>query len=61
MEDAEQYLVASFRELSADQHADQDAKKKARDRVARFYVDRGQRQKFDELLRDMASGTPRVN
>lgn len=58
IQDAEQYLVAGFRELSADPHADQDAKKKARERVARFYVDRGQRQKFDELLRDMASGAP---
>lgn len=60
IKDAERYLVVSFRELSEDPHADQDATKKARERVARFYADRGQVQKFDELLRDMASATTAV-
>lgn len=58
MEDAERYLVGSFRELNKDSHADQDAKKKARERVARFYADRGLSRKFDQLLRDMASAAP---
>lgn len=47
--DAEKYLVQGFRELSADTGADQETKSKARERVARFYTDRGQRHKLDEL------------
>lgn len=61
IKDAEQYLVASFRELNADPNADQDAKKKARERVARFYAERGQQQKFDDLLRDTARAAPAAN
>lgn len=57
MQDAERYLVVSFRELSEDPNTDQDAKSKARERVARFYAERGQLQKFDQLLRDTASAT----
>jgi len=47
--DAEKYLLQGFRELSADTGADQDTKNKARERIARFYTDRGQRHKLDEL------------
>ncbi len=48
--EAEKYLVQSFRDLSADAGADTETRQKARERVARFYTDRGQRQKFDELM-----------
>lgn len=55
LQEAERYLVDSFRALRNDPHADREAKEKARERVARFYAARGQQQKFDELLRDMTS------
>lgn len=61
MKDAEQYLVTSFRELSADPHADQDAKKKARERVERFYVARGEPQKLHELLLNAQRTASTVN
>ncbi|HEY5809300.1 MAG TPA: serine/threonine-protein kinase [Povalibacter sp.] len=48
--EAEKYLVQSFRDLSADAGADTETRQKARERVSRFYTDRGQRQKFDELM-----------
>jgi tetratricopeptide (TPR) repeat protein len=61
MQDAERYLVSSFRVLNADQSADQDVKKtksKARERISRFYIARGQRNKLDEILRKAASDEP---
>jgi len=47
--EAEKYLVEGFRGLVASTSADQDTKAKARERIARFYTDRGQRHKLDEL------------
>jgi eukaryotic-like serine/threonine-protein kinase len=47
--DAERYLTQGFRELTADSGADPDTRSKARERIARFYTDRGQRHKLDEL------------
>lgn len=47
---AEKYLVHAFRELSGDTGADLDARRKAQERVARFYTDLGQRHKLDELM-----------
>ena len=48
-EEAEKYLVEGYRGLAGNTGADQDAKAKARERIARFYTDRGQRHKLDEL------------
>ncbi|MFL6576515.1 MAG: tetratricopeptide repeat protein, partial [Povalibacter sp.] len=50
IQEAEKYLVQSFRDLTADNGADADTRRKARERVARFYTDRGQRQKLEELM-----------
>jgi eukaryotic-like serine/threonine-protein kinase len=47
--DAERYLTQGYRALTADTGADQDTRSKARARIARFYTDRGQRHKLDEL------------
>jgi serine/threonine protein kinase len=47
--DAERYLTLGYRELSADTGADQATRSKARERIARFYTDRGQRHKLDAL------------
>jgi eukaryotic-like serine/threonine-protein kinase len=49
-EEAERYLVESYRELSADPAADRDSRRIAHERIARFYTERGQRQKLDALL-----------
>jgi hypothetical protein len=48
--DAERHLVESYRTLVTDQGADREARTKARERVTRFYTDRGQREKLDQLL-----------
>lgn len=61
LQEAERYLVSGFRALRSDPHADQDAKEKSRERVARFYAERGQQQKFDELVRDMTRAATAVN
>lgn len=47
---AEKYFVDSFRELQLAQNAPADIKQKAQERVTRFYTDRGQRHKLDELM-----------
>jgi eukaryotic-like serine/threonine-protein kinase len=48
--EAERYLTESFKVLAADESADRDARVKAQERVTRFYTDRGQREKLDELM-----------
>ncbi len=50
IQEAEKYLVQSFRELTADGGADVETRLKARERVARFYIERGRRQELDELI-----------
>jgi serine/threonine protein kinase len=47
--EAEKYLLEGYRGLNDRSGADQDTKAKARERIARFYTDRGQRQKLDEI------------
>jgi serine/threonine protein kinase/TolA-binding protein len=54
-EEAERYLVESYRELSADPAADRESKRIAHERIARFYTDLGQRQKLDALIADRAA------
>ena len=49
-QDAERYLVDSYRVLVAESAADQDARQIARQRITRFYADMGQPGKLDALL-----------
>ena len=53
-QDAERYLVDSYRELIAAAAADQDTKQIARERITRFYTDVGQPGKLDALLLESA-------
>jgi hypothetical protein len=53
--EAERYLVASYQALTTDEKADADARSKARERVAGFYTDRGERGKLEILM--SATGT----
>jgi serine/threonine protein kinase/Flp pilus assembly protein TadD len=50
IQEAEKYLVQSFRDLNADAGADLETRRKARERVSRFYTERGQQQKLQDLL-----------
>jgi eukaryotic-like serine/threonine-protein kinase len=55
--DAEPHLVNSYRTLSADKNADAGSQAAARERVARFYTDRGQVEKLHALSQEARSGT----
>jgi tetratricopeptide (TPR) repeat protein len=48
--DAEKYLKRSYTALALDEHADQEAKIKAQQRIRQFYIDRGQREELDALM-----------
>jgi eukaryotic-like serine/threonine-protein kinase len=50
--EAEPFLVNSYRTLSADRNADASAQATARERVVRFYTDRGQLQKLHALTEE---------
>jgi tetratricopeptide (TPR) repeat protein len=54
-EDAERYLLESYRALATDRKADQDARIRARERVVRFYQERGEPQKFQALIRTLTA------
>jgi len=56
IDQAEQYLVDSYRELYADQGADSDSKRLARERVSKFYTSQGQREKLNALLLEKGGG-----
>jgi serine/threonine protein kinase/TolA-binding protein len=58
-DEAERYLVDSYRELNADPGADRDTKRIARDRVSKFYIATGQRQKLNTLLLETGGGQAR--
>jgi TolA-binding protein len=58
-DEAEQYLVNSYRELNADPGADPDSKRIARERVSKFYTALGQRQKLNTLLLEGGGGEAR--
>jgi len=49
-DEAEQYLVDSYRDLNADAGADDDSKRIARERVTKFYTALGKREKLNTLL-----------
>ena len=61
-DEAEKYLVEGYRGLGPESGADVETKRKARERITRFYTDRGQRNKLDELSlatsRDDVAGRP---
>lgn len=57
MDEAEQYLVQSYRDLNADTGADSEMKRIARERVTKFYIALGQRQKLNELLQEKGGDT----
>lgn len=64
--DAEKYLVQSYETLSKDTGADATTRQKARERITRFYTDRGERHKLDELMlatnqNDIAAAGKRPN
>ena len=52
MDEAEQYLVQGYRDLNADEGADSEMKRIARERVTKFYTALGQRQKLNQLLQE---------
>jgi eukaryotic-like serine/threonine-protein kinase len=54
--EAETFLVSSYRTLTADQNADESARVAARERVVRFYTERGQRQKLQALVDETRAG-----
>jgi eukaryotic-like serine/threonine-protein kinase len=53
--EGEQYLIESFRAITRDKTADKDASARAIARLERFYVDRGQRAKFDLLMQEQSA------
>lgn len=59
VDEAERYLVDSYRELNADPGADGDSKRIARERVTKFYKALGQRQKLNTLLLETGGGEAR--
>jgi eukaryotic-like serine/threonine-protein kinase len=56
-QEAETLLVSSYRTLTADEKADEGAQATARERVVRFYTDRGQQQKLHALVEESPSGS----
>jgi tetratricopeptide (TPR) repeat protein len=58
-DEAEQYLVDSYRELNSDPGADRDTKRVARERVSKFYTALGQREKLNSLLLEGGGGEAR--
>jgi serine/threonine protein kinase len=49
-QEAERYLLDSYRELSIDPGADHDSKRIARERIEKFYTTLGRRQKLNDLM-----------
>ncbi len=48
--EAEKYLVEGYRALATDETVNRDERIKARERITRFYTNRGQRKKLEHLL-----------
>jgi hypothetical protein len=59
--EAERYLTSSYKVLAADDKADKEARIKAQERITRFYTDRGERAKLQELMLATSGGTPTVS
>ncbi|MBB6096019.1 serine/threonine protein kinase [Povalibacter uvarum] len=60
IQDAEKYLLMGYRELSTENSADKTTRQKARDRVTRFYTERGEPDKLRQLLITMEPSTTTV-
>ena len=54
-QEAERYLVSSYRILAADPGVDRQTREKARERIERYFTDTGQRHKLDKLLRETSA------
>lgn len=50
MREAETYLASSYSELASDPNTDRETRITARQRVERFFIDNGQRDKLDALM-----------
>jgi eukaryotic-like serine/threonine-protein kinase len=48
--EAERYLAEGYTLLAADEKADRETRIKARERITRFYTDRGERRKLEALI-----------
>ena len=48
--EAEHYLAESYQILATEESGDREARIKAQERITRFYVDRGERQKLEKLM-----------
>jgi Serine/threonine protein kinase len=48
--EAEHYLAESYQILATEESGDREARSKAQERITRFYVDRGERQKLEKLM-----------
>ena len=48
--DAEKYLVDAYKVLAADDSTNREDRIKARERVRRFYLDRGEKDKLEALM-----------
>jgi eukaryotic-like serine/threonine-protein kinase len=57
VKDAETYLVSSYRTLTADRNADAAMQGVAKQRVERFYTERGQPERLQELIDGTHPGT----
>jgi eukaryotic-like serine/threonine-protein kinase len=55
--EAEPFLVSSYRTLLADHGADASAQEIARERIARFFTERGQVDKLQALMEETRAGT----
>ncbi len=60
VQEAEQILVSTFRELSS-LEADHESKRLARERIEQFYKERGEHQKLARLLREVSSSVAQMN
>ncbi len=60
VQEAEQILVSTFRELSS-LEADNESKQLARERIERFYRERGEPQKLANLLHEVSSSVAHSN
>jgi eukaryotic-like serine/threonine-protein kinase len=54
-DEAERYLVQGYRDLNADAGVDSEITSIARERVTKFYIALGQRQKLNQLLQEKGS------
>jgi tetratricopeptide (TPR) repeat protein len=54
--EAERYLAESYKVLAADDKAERESRVKAQERITRFYADRGERRKLEDLMLATSDG-----